>query len=268
MNHLQRERAPINDAAWTQIDDEARRSLKQYLVARQLVDFDGPHGWEYSSVTLGRVERQAHGPYEGVAALKRDVRPLVEFRSTFSLSREEIDAAERGALDLDLSSVIAASQASALAEDSAIFHGYDAGDIPGIATASPHEPIALGNDFSQYPRHAAKAVAMLRGAGIAGPYAIALGSKCYTGVIETTEHGGYPVFQHLSHILGGPVVWAPAVNGALIVSQRGGDYVMTVGQDLSIGYLASDATNVELYIEESLTFRINTPEAAVYLLSQ
>ena len=106
---------------------------------------------------------------------------------------------------------------------------------------------------------------MLRAGDIAGPYAIALGSRSYTGVTETTEHGGYPVFEHLRQILDGPVVWAPAVDGAVVVSQRGGDFELTVGEDFSIGYLSHDATTVQLYIEESVTFANHTPEAAVHL---
>ena len=59
---------------------------------------------------------------------------------------------------------------------------------------------------------------------------------------ETTEHGGYRRSEHLRQILGGPVVWAPAVEGAVVLSQRGGDFELTVGQDFSIGYLAIDST--------------------------
>jgi uncharacterized linocin/CFP29 family protein len=61
------------------------------------------------------------------------------------------------------------------------------------------------------------------------------------------------------------VVWAPAVDGAVVLSQRGGDFELTVGQDFSIGYRSSDATTVDLYLEESVSFRINTPAAAVHL---
>ena len=134
--------------------------------------------------------------------------------------------------------------------------------------ASPHEPVAIGDDYSRYPEHVARAVAVLRAADVAGPYAIALGARCFTGVTETTEHGGYPVFEHLQQILGGPVIWAPAVDGALVLSQRGGDFELTVGQDFSIGYLSSDAVSVDLYIEESVSFRVNTPGAAVHLAYQ
>jgi uncharacterized linocin/CFP29 family protein len=111
----------------------------------------------------------------------------------------------------------------------------------------------------------AKAVEILRSADIGGPYAIAMGTRAYTGVIETTEHGGYPVFEHLRQILGGSVVWAPAVEGAVVLSERGGDYELTVGQDFSVGYRSASDEAASFYIEETLTFRINTPDAAVAL---
>jgi uncharacterized linocin/CFP29 family protein len=265
MNHLLRELAPISDQAWEQIDAEARRSLKHYLAARRLIDFKGPLGWESSSVEVGRIEHLSELPAEGVEAAQRKVLPMVEFRTAFSLSVAELAAAERGATDLDLSAVIAASRTAALAEDGSIFHGYGPGGIDGIILSSPHEAVAISDDYSHYPEHAAKAVAQLRAAGIAGPYAMAMGARGFTGVIETTEHGGYPVFEHLRNILGGDVIWAPAVDGAVIVSQRGGDFEMTVGQDLSIGYSQANADALQLYIEESLAFRINTPEAAIHL---
>jgi uncharacterized linocin/CFP29 family protein len=187
------------------------------------------------------------------------VLPLVELRSPFSLERTELAAAERGATDLDLDSVIAAGRAAALAEDQLVFHGYGSGGVPGIVASSPHPRVAISDDYGHYPEHVAQAVAILRASDVAGPYAIALGARCFTGVTETTEHGGYPVFEHLRQILGGPVVWAPAVDGAVVLSQRGGDFELTVGQDFSIGYRSCDAGSVDFYVEESLNFRINTP---------
>jgi uncharacterized linocin/CFP29 family protein len=265
VNHLMRELAPINDEAWSQIDAEATRSLTHFLAARRLVDFTGPLGWGHSALEIGRVDALDRGPLAGVEAMQRRVLPLVELRSGFSLQRSELDAAERGATDLELRPVIGASRSAAVAEDGIVFHGYGAGGIAGITTSTPHRPIAITDDFSEYPEHVAKAVAVLRAADIAGPYALALGSRGFTGVTETTEHGGYPVFEHLRQILGGDVVWAPAVEGAVVLSRRGGDFELVVGQDFSIGYLDHDPTSVALYIEESLTFRVNTPEAAVQL---
>ncbi len=264
MNHLRRELAPVTGTAWSQIDDEAARSLKHFLAARRLVDFVGPLGWEHSAVDLGRVDSvpDAAGP---VRMGRRRVLPLVELRTPFAVSQAELAAADRGATDLDLRAVIDAGRAAALAEDHLVFHGHEEVGITGIIPASPHEPVAIGDDYDLYPEHVAKAVATLRSSDVGGPYAIALGSRTYTGVTETTEHGGYPVFEHLRQILGGPVTWAPAVDGAVVLSQRGGDTELTVGQDCSVGFTTADQTAVHLYLEETVAFRVLTPEAAVHL---
>src|SRR5262249_9712336 len=145
------------------------------------------------------------------------------------------------------------------------FNGFADAGVVGIVEASPHEAVELSDDYSTYPTSVAKAVALLRAAGVDGPFGIALGPRCYTGVIETTEHGGYPLLEHLRMILGGPVVWAPAVDGAVVLSMRGGDFELSLGQDLAIGYATHDAATVGLYLEESLAFRVITPEAAVHL---
>jgi len=265
MNHLMRELAPIGDEAWEQIDEEATRSLKHYLAARRLVDFTGPLGWDHSSVDTGRIDVLAIGSLGAVEVARRRVAPLIELRSAFSLDRAELAAAERGANDVDLDAVIAAGRTAALAEDHLVFHGYEEAGVTGIIPASPHEKVAITDDYNHYPSHVARAVAALRSADVAGPYAIALGARCYTGVTETTEHGGYPVFEHLRQILGGPVVWAPAVDGAVVLSQRGGDFEIAVGEDFSVGYRSFDQTSVDLFIEESLTFRVHTADAAVHL---
>ncbi len=265
MNHLMRELGPVSDDAWAQIDEEATRSLKHFLAGRRLVDFSGPKGWQHAAVDLGRVHELEAGTLGSVEAARRRVLPLVEVRAPIRLDRSELATADRGATDLDLDSVIGAGRAAALAEDHLVFHGYEAAGIEGVIPASPHTPVPISSDYVEYPEHVARAVAVLRSADIAGPYGIALGPRCYTGVTETTEHGGYPVLEHIHKILDGPVVWAPAVDGAVVVSLRGGDFELTVGEDFSVGYRSADETSVHLYIEETLAFQVKTPEAAVHL---
>ncbi len=265
MNHLLRELAPISDGGWEEIEDETKRALGTYLVARKLVDFTAPRGWTKSSVHTGRVEPVKTAPAVGVSALLRTVQPLVELRADFDVSRAELDAIDRGSKSPDLDVVVDAAKHLAEAEDRAVFRGFSTGQIIGITEATPHDPIAIPDDYEDYPRPVAKAVAVLRQAGVDGPYGIALGPRCYTGVIETTQRGGYPVLEHLRLILGGPVIWAPAVDGALVVSLRGGDFELISGQDVSIGYASSTSDAVSLYLQESFTFRAHGPEAAIAL---
>lgn len=264
MNHLLRELAPISDAAWAEIDAEAKRTLTHFLAARKLVDFKGPLGAEASAISLGRLEA-IDGPGNGVVASHRQVLALTELRLPFILDRTELEAIDRGACDPNLDAVRDASRSLALTEDGIVFDGYAAAGIGGLAASSTHSPITLSDDFEQYPNHVAKAVAALKNSGIGGPYAIALGPRCYAGVVETTEKGGYPLLHHLGLILGGPVVWAPAVDGAVVLSQRGGDFELTVGEDISIAYRSHDADTVTLDLRESLTFLACTPEAAIAL---
>jgi uncharacterized linocin/CFP29 family protein len=265
MDHLRRQLAPLSDKAWKAVDAEASRTLSHFLAARPLVDFTGPLGWEHAAHARGRVEAATSPPTEDVVANLRQAQPMVELRTPFEVSLDELDAADRGAPDPDLSSVIDAARRAALAEDQAVFHGYEAGGIAGITPSSPHPPLTIGDDYDAYPGIVAQAVATLRAAGVGGPYAIALGARCYTGVIETTEHGGYPVLEHIKLILGGPIAWAPAVDGAVVLSRRGGDYELVCGQDCSIGYRSHDDATVELFLEESFTFVVREPKAAVAL---
>jgi uncharacterized linocin/CFP29 family protein len=264
MDHLYRDLAPVPEAAWGQMELEAKSRLVTHLAARKLVDFAGPHGWEHSATDLGRVGEVA-GPAEGVSALQRRVLPLVELRADFSVAREELDAADRGASDIGLGELDEAVRRLALSENVTVFHGYQAAGIRGITESSSHSPIAIEEDMEQYPKVVAQATDALRHSGIGGPYGLAIGPDIYTGIVETTEHGGYLLLDHLRQILGGPLVWAPGVEGGAVLSLRGGDFVLDCGQDLSIGYRDHDAQVVHLYVEESLSFRVVEPDAAVAL---
>jgi uncharacterized linocin/CFP29 family protein len=265
VNHLLRELAPVTDTGWGLLDEEAKDRLTAALGARRLVDFSGPHGWDHSATNLGRSRPVDGALAPGLRGRQRRVLPLVEVRAGFSVAREELRDADRGAVDIDLGELDQAARRMALTENTAVFHGWPDAGIVGVAEASSHAAIPLGAEPDRYPQHVAKAVEFLLRAGISGPYGIALGPDEYTAVVETTEHGGYPLFDHLRKIVGGPIVWAPGVRGAVVLSLRGGDFLFESGMDLSLGYESHDADAVQLYLEESFSFRVATPEAAVAL---
>lgn len=264
-NHLLRSHAPLSNGNWTLLDDEARERLGGALAARKLVDFIGPLGWEHSATNLGRVTGVEATLCDGVTALQRRVLPLVEVRAEFALARGELRDDDRGATDADLEPLDRAAHLMAVTENRTVFHGWPEASIVGIADASPHQGLTLGNDADGYPRPVASAVEQLLQSGVSGPYALALGSDEYKRVVETAEHGGYPLRDHLGKILGGPIVWSPGVSGAVVVSLRGGDFQFESGQDLSLGYLDHDRDTVHLYLEQSFSFHVATPEAGVPL---
>jgi uncharacterized linocin/CFP29 family protein len=264
MNHLLRELAPISTAGWQEIEKEATRTLKTTLAARRLVDFVGPQGWTASAVGLGRSDQIAL-PTEGhVRARLRKVLPMVELRIPFTMSRSDLDDAERGAKDVDTDPVIAAARAIAMAEDHAVFHGLPAAGIRGICEEQASAALPIGDDYEKFPEAVTSALNRLRDEGVDGPYAIALGEECYKGLTETT-HGGYPVLDHIRHLVDGPLVWAPGVDGSVVLSMRGDDFQLTVGEDFSVGYLGHDNDTVRLYIEETFTFWLLSSQAAIPL---
>lgn len=264
MNDLLRELAPISAAAWKLIEDEARQTLKLMLAARKLVDFVGPLGWESSAVSLGRTEAVESRGGKGVEARLRKVQPLLELRVPFELSREELESAGRGAKDPDLDPVRDAARKAAIFEDHAVLQGYPPAGIQGIGEAAAGRALTIGDDYLNYPALIADAINSLHSAGVHGPYAIALGPRCYTGLLKTT-HGGFPVLDHVRKLVQGPIAWAPGFMGAAVLSQRGGDFELVVGQDFAIGYLDHSRSAVQLYLQESFTFRVLAPEAAIPL---
>ena len=262
MDLLKRNHAPITPEAWKQIDAEAKRVLRLNLAGRKLVDFDGPHGWQYSAVNTGHLTIRTDGGL-GVPWGVRGVVPLIEIRVPFELPMMELDNASRGAV-LDLPAVVSAAEKAAHAEDTAIFNGFKAGGIEGIIPSSPHPAITIPDDYADYPSIVVDAVETLRRGGINGPYALALGPGCYAGLAQAAEDG-YPIRERVEHFLDGPMVLAPKVDGAVLLSHRGGDFQLSVGQDLSIGYAGHDNARVHLYLTESFVFRVLERGAAVYL---
>jgi uncharacterized linocin/CFP29 family protein len=263
MNNLHRELAPVSDAAWASIEAEARRTFELHVAARRVVDVKGPSGPALDSVGTGHLT-SIEAPADGVTARLRTSQPIVELRVPFTVSRQDVDDVERGAADPDWQPVKDAARKIAFAEDRAIFEGYPAAGITGVRKSSSNPSLALPASPAEYPDVVSQAVSALRLAGVAGPFALLLSADAYTAVTETTEHG-YPIRDHLVHVVDGDIIWAPAIDGAFVLSARGGDYELRLGQDLSIGYLSHDASTVELYFTESLTFLTYTAEASVAL---
>ncbi len=262
MNNLHRELAPVSQAAWDQIEDEARRTFTGRAAARRVVDMPEPAGFLLSAVGTGHITA-VQSPAEGVIAHQRQVQPVVELRVPFYVTREAVDDVERGSQDSDWQPVKDAAAQLATAEDRTVFHG--AAGIGGIGPSSSNAAIALPDDVRDYPAAVAQAITELRLAGVSGPYSLLLSASIYTAVAETTDHG-YPIRDHIARIVqDGHIIWAPAIDGALVVSERGGDYVMQLGQDVSIGYLNHDDTRVQLYLQESFSFQANTAEASVVI---
>ena len=263
MNNLHRELAPISDSAWAQIEEETSRTIKRYLAGRRVVDFHGPVGSALSAVGTGH-QRSIAAPGEGITARQREAKALVELRVPFELERQMIDDVERGSNDSDWQLAKDAARKLAFAEDRAIFDGYDAAGIVGIRQGTSNPKTSLPADVRKYPEAFAQALSQLRLVGVDGPYSILLSATAYTELAETSDYG-YPVLEHVKRLVEGKIIWAPAIDGAFVVTTRGGDLDLHIGQDASIGYLNHTETHVRLYLQETFTFLYLTSESCVAL---
>jgi uncharacterized linocin/CFP29 family protein len=233
MNDLYRNLAPITEAAWAEIELEATRTFKRNIAGRRVVDASEPAGPVTAAVSTGHL-LYVSPPGDGVLAHLREAQPLVRLRAPFTLSRKDIDDVERGAQDSDWNPVKGAATKLAFVEDRAIFEGYEAASIEGIRNCSSNPALALPDDARDIPDVISQALSELRLAGVEGPYSVLLSAEVYTKVSETSDHG-YPIREHLNRLVDGDIIWAPAIDGAFVLSTRGGDFDLQLGTDVSIG---------------------------------
>jgi len=227
------------------------------------VDVPSPGVIALPGVATGHL-KSIPAPAEGIIANQREVKPLVELRVPFELSRQAIDDVERGSGDSDWQPAKDAAKKLAFAEDRAIFHGYREASIQGIREATSNPIDALPPDVRNYPDAVAHALSQLRLVGVNGPYSVVLGANEYTALAETRDYG-YPVLEHVKRIVDGDLIWGPAIEGAFVLTTRGGDFELNVGQDVSIGYLGHTDSVVRMYLQETFVFRVLTSEASIAL---
>jgi uncharacterized linocin/CFP29 family protein len=263
MNNLYRELAPITEVAWAEIELEATRTFKRHIAGRRVVEVSDPGGPATAAVSTGHLH-DVKPPAEGVVAHLRESKPFVRLRVPFTLRRSDIDDVERGSQDSDWDPVKEAAKKLAFVEDRTIFEGYGAAEIEGIRQATSNPVLPLPEDARQMPDVISGALSELRLAGVDGPYSVLLSADVYTAVSETSDHG-YPIREHLNRLVDGDIIWAPAIDGAFVLTTRGGDFDLQLGTDVSIGYLSHDAETVALYLQETLTFLVYTAEASVAL---
>lgn len=264
-DQFRRSMAPLTAAAWAEVDETAMQVLSQHLTARNLVDFDGPHGSACAAVNLGKIEISKADAPAGVSWGLRQVQPLIEAREPLTLDQLELDNISRGSADPDLGALEEAAEKFALFEETVIYQGFKAGKIEGLLPASAHKSISLPGKADGYPAVVADAVRAVESAGVSGPYALVLGPKAYFDLMQAGS-GGYPPRRIVRELLaGGEILWSQAVEGGVLLSTRGGDFAMTVGDDVTIGYADHDKDRVELYLHESFTFRVLEPAAVIGL---
>ncbi len=266
MDILKRELAPIPMEAWNEIDEQATRSLTAMLSGRRVLDVSGPMGTDFPGIPEGRLDYPKKQPKGTLKYGIRKVHHIVEVRVPFELDVNEMDNVVRGAKDVDLGNLENAARKIALFEEQVIYHGLTEANISGLKLCVGDECLTIGSKPEELLEGIAEGVTAFTSRSIEGPYAFIVGPKLWSRMSAHVQ--GYPIKMQAETILGGPVLLSPYLsdkfeNEAYMISQRGGDLELILGQDLAIGYESHTASMVNLYFTESFTFRVLEPLAVL-----
>ena len=261
MNILKKSIAPITDSAWKEITDQTKEILRTYLTARNFIDIDGPNGLEQGGVSTGRLTTLDNHSQEGVNYGIREYLPMVEIRKPFELDLWELDNIERGAKDVDLGPLEEAVKEVASFEDDAIYHGFEPANIKGLEQAAENDPVPIPKNTNAFLKEIGNQIINLNRNAVEGPYSLVISEAEWLELVKLSE--GYPIQKQLKEILGGNVIINPSNKNTFLVSERGEDYELVLGQDITLGYDSHDTKNVKLYLTSSFTFRVLSPEAIV-----
>ncbi|WP_321289987.1 family 1 encapsulin nanocompartment shell protein [uncultured Sunxiuqinia sp.] len=266
MNILKKSIAPITDKAWEEISDRTNEILKTYLTGRKFIDIDGPNGLEMGGVSTGRLVTPEKQTSEGINYGIREVLPFVENRKPFELDVWELDNIERGAKDVDLSPLEDAVKEVAFFEEKVIYKGFSPIKIKGLEPSAKSDPVDIPDNTNAFLKELGRQVLKLSQNGVEGPYSLVINAEQWLNLIKLSE--GYPISMQLKEILGGNVIVNQSNEHSFLVSERGGDYELIQGQDITLGYDSHDTEKVKLYLTASFTFRVISPEAIVVFKSK
>ncbi|TDY53158.1 putative linocin/CFP29 family protein [Aminivibrio pyruvatiphilus] len=262
MDILRRAASLITPEAWAELDRQAKKVLTANLSARKFVDVEGPKGWSYSAHPTGRLDVAQKQPKDGVQIGVNRVLPLVEARHTFDMDIWELDNISRGAKDPDLSTLEKAAKEIALFEEKAVYKGLASAGIEGLAAAAKGRSVKLGGDDAEKIVDAlSAAIYRLHEDAVEGPYALAASPKLWKAIYGAASC--YPISKHVGNLVDKVIL--STQDESYVVSLRGGDFELVLGQDLSLGFEERNGGKVRLFFTESFTFRVITPEAVVAL---
>ncbi|MDZ7741131.1 MAG: family 1 encapsulin nanocompartment shell protein [Bacteroidota bacterium] len=263
MDILKKQLAPITEKAWEEINEQAAEVFYSDLSVRKFADVEGPVGLDKGGLPLGKLKIPRNQDKNELQYGVQEVQAFIEVRTSFKLDLWELDNIERGARDIDLEPLEKAAKRLAAFEENTIYEGLKNANVSGLMKKSEHEVIAFPEDPANILHAVTEAVTKLKTSSIEGPYSLVLDIQKWEKISAYVN--GYPLRLQLEEILGGKLILAPNLKGALVVSERGGDFKLTLGQDISIGYEAHTRNEVQLYFSEAFTFQVLEAAAIVLM---
>lgn len=258
MDFLKRELAPITANGWKEIEERATAVLSKELSARKFIRVTGPLGRDITSVTTGRMDVKTkddikYGVYK--------IQPLTESRICFPLSRWELDNIERGAKDVDYSSLDDGVRKAAKFEEEAIFKGLEDGQIDGIYKSSSYETLDFGKTADETLKAIFDGILKLDAAFAKKPYVVVVSNEKWYYLNTIVKEYSLP--EKLEKILGQKIVVSKSIDGAILLPFDDENIELVIGEDYAIGYQNHNESVVELFVTESFTFRVLDPALIV-----
>jgi uncharacterized linocin/CFP29 family protein len=131
-------------------------------------------------------------------------------------------------------------------EDRALLLGLGEAGIEGLLHVSPREPIELRHEPGAFLDALSSGMLTLVRSAIGGPFALVAGTESFRFLASAPTRD-------------------PLLEGGLLVSLRGDDFRVSLGQDFSVGYEAHDGRKLRLFLTESFAFHAMEPRAVVRL---
>jgi uncharacterized linocin/CFP29 family protein len=266
MKIIRKEVAPLSDHIWKEIKDQAKSVMDTSRTVRKFADINGPYGPEFAAVSTGRFKVPRKSWKSGINYGVREVLPLVEVRIPFELDLWELENIERGAKDADLDNLDTAVKSAVNLEENVVYSGLKTVGIKGLEKSSKYPIEKLPENPSEILKFIGAQINRMQQSGVEGPYSLVLEEGYWLELVNLTD--GYPIIQQLKDLLKGQIIVNNHFDKSFLVSKRGGDYELTIGQDTLIGYDSCDTRKINLFVAESFTFRVLAPEAVIVMANK
>lgn len=257
--YLGREDAPFGSQVWEVLDAALQQTAKNFLIGRRLLELEGPFGLGLKSVSLGDQETES-------GFFSSQVLPVMMIQESFSLGTRDLANFEREGVALDTCALSDAVRACVHKEDNLIFQGT--GQVSGLMTVPDSNEMKLTdwNEVGAAADSIIEAITKLDDAGFHGPYSLALVPERYNMLFRLYPQGKQSELEHIQSMITAGIFKTPTLkSGGILIASTAQCASIVLGQDMDIGYIGPAGAKQEFVITESLTIRIQQPQAICIL---
>lgn len=262
MKFLNREAAPLSQQMWDLIDTTMMEMLAKRLKVRSVVDFE--EGYDFTTDAIATGNLRSVFEEEGLRIGVREPVVMTEIRYDFSIPKTTLDAMKRDLEGFDDTPMRAAANTFGAAENGMILDGLASIGTAGLL-ASLSQDTLKARGAKELMAATARSLGMFNNEFVDGPFKLVVSGATFAQLVVESD-GGETMKEKIENLLGaGAVVIADAIGDdkALVISQRGGDFVFYSGLDVHVGFDSESDDAMHFFLLESAAFRVINPEAAV-----